>query len=194
MSANRIEQELKHDEKILSRAEEIWGWDTPAGRKRAVRRAQYFIRLGRLTRGTKVLEIGCGTGVFTRQLAPTGASVTAIDISPDFIAKASQIGAGSNVSFKVEDIHSLSFQDETFDAVVGSSVLHHLELKPALNEIKRVLKSGGVLVFTEPNMMNPQIMLIKNVKPLGKIMGDSPGETAFFRWNLTAELLKEGFR
>jgi ubiquinone/menaquinone biosynthesis C-methylase UbiE len=194
MGPNKIEQELQHDKNILSRAEDIWGWGTPAGQRRAARRAQYFIQLGELTRDTKVLEIGCGTGVFTRQIALTGAAVMAVDISPDFVAKSRQNVTDRNVSFKVEDIHALSLPDEAFDAVIGSSILHHLDIIQALSEIKRVLKTGGHIVFTEPNMLNPQILMERKIKFIGKILHNTPNETAFVRGKLARVMEQAGFK
>jgi hypothetical protein len=57
----------------------------------------------------------------------------------------------------------------------------------------RVLRPGGAFVFTEPNMLNPQIMLQKNLPPLKALLGDSPDETAFFRWQIRGLLLDAGF-
>ena len=74
--------------------------------------------------------------------------------------------------------------NERFDAVVGSSVLHHLDVAQALRECFRVLKPEGVICFTEPNMLNPQIALQKNISFLKKRLGDSPDETTFFRWQI----------
>lgn len=193
MANDRIGQEIAHDKKILPRAKEIWGWGTPAGWKRAERRTAYFISYGAMEAGKKVLEIGCGTGIFTGKIGQSGAAVVGVDISPDFINLAKNKVQAPNITFRIEDVQSLSFPDNEFDTVIGSSVLHHLELVPALKEIKRVLKPGGRLVITEPNMMNPQIMIQKNILWIKKLMGDSPGETAFFRWALKKVLLKTGF-
>ena len=77
---------------------------------------------------------------------------------------------------------------------MGSSVLHHLEIKEALHEIYRVLKSGGTIYFTEPNMLNPQIAIQKNIPWIKRKLGDSPDETAFFRWPLQRSLERTGFR
>ena len=50
------------------------------------------------------------------------------------------------------------------------------------------------MFFTEPNMMNPQIALQKNIPALKRKLGDSPDETAFFRWSLKKLLMKTGFK
>ena len=60
-----------------------------------------------------------------------------------------------------------------FDAIVGSSVLHHLELRPALERIFQLLRPGGWMSFAEPNMLNPQIVIQKNVDWIKRRAGDS---------------------
>ena len=67
----------------------------------------------------------------------------------------------ANVTFKIENAYDLNLSDNTFDTVVGSSVLRHLDARQALKEFNRVLKPGGSVFFTEPNMANPQILLQK---------------------------------
>jgi len=57
-----------------------------------------------------------------------------------------------------------------------------------------VLKTGGTICFTEPNMMNPQIAVQKNVPWIKRKLGDSPDETAFFRWPLRRLLEQTGYR
>ncbi|MFH2083815.1 MAG: class I SAM-dependent methyltransferase, partial [Candidatus Omnitrophota bacterium] len=178
------QNEIKHGKAISSNAENIWGWASPAGKLRAVRRIKLFIEKGAIETGKNILEIGCGTGIFTAGMASTGADVTAVDISPELLNIANMYHAGQNIKYSKEDAEKMSFAGGKFDVVMGNSVLHHLNLSLALPEIHRVLKKGGQILFSEPNMLNPQIMLQKNFPPLKKIMGDSPDETAFFRWGL----------
>jgi SAM-dependent methyltransferase len=87
----------------------------------------------------------------------------------------------------------MSLEDESFDAVVGSSVLHHLNLACALREAHRILKPGGRIAFAEPNMMNPQIALQRKIPALRCWAAESPEETAFFRWRLARRLREAGF-
>ena len=191
---DRIYNEVQHGEKIASNAVNIWGWGTPAGKIRADRRAAYFIRRGHITAGEKVLEIGCGTGEFTKRIAQTGADITAVDISPDLLEVARSGITNINVRFHIQNVEKLDFEDESFDVVIGSSILHHLNLNPALKEVYRVLKNGGMVVFTEPNMLNPQIWMERNITFIRKLTNNSPDETAFVRWILKKELINLGFQ
>ncbi|MGE0086976.1 MAG: class I SAM-dependent methyltransferase [Desulfococcaceae bacterium] len=173
--------------------EKIWGWDTPAGRIRSKRRAELIIRGAGLKPGMKVLEIGCGTGFFTEMFAKSGAHILAVDISDDLLEIARKRGLPSEtVSFVTARFEDCDAQGP-FDAVIGSSILHHLDIKTALAKIHSLLRSGGVMCFTEPNMLNPQIMIQKNIPFIKKIMGDSPDETAFFRWSLDRLLKRKRF-
>lgn len=192
--SQRIQNEIAHGKKLSAAgAENIWNWESPAGKKRADRRAGYFVELARVKQGDKVLEIGCGTGLFTRKFyEATQADITAIDISEDLLEQARKLLPG--VVFQVDDAMNLSFGEKTFDVVYGSSVLHHLEFDSSLKEIMRVLKPGGRMIFAEPNMINPQIMIQKNVPFIKKWLGDSPDETAIVRWKFRRLLEKKGFK
>ncbi len=120
--------------------------------------------------------------------------VTAIDISPDLLEIARKNVSAQNLTFCLENASAMTFADASFDYVIGISVLHHLDVKRALGEIFRILKPGGQARFTEPNMMNPQIAVQKNIPVIKRWLGDSPGETAFFRFRLIREMKKAGFR
>jgi len=140
-----------------------------------------------------VLEIGCGTGNFTEVFAGYGPRVIAVDISGELLVQARERGLPENrVSFLEKRFEDCDL-DGPFDAVIGSSVLHHLDIAASLAKIYDLLRPGGVLSFAEPNMLNPQIAVQKNVSWIKKRLGDSPDETAFVRWRLAAQLRKLGF-
>ena len=171
MSNNRLENEIKHGKYLLERgAGEVWNWESPAGKERWKRRVKMLT--DSILPGSKVLELGCGTGYFTREIINTGAEITAIDISPDLINVAKDDIKAANVKFMVDNAYSMSFKEEEFDYVIGSSILHHLQIDSAVTEIHRVLKHGGKTAFTEPNMMNPQIALQKNIPFIKRLAGD----------------------
>jgi SAM-dependent methyltransferase len=174
-----------------------WGNKTPAGIKRLQRRASVVTdRLGRL-RDPVILELGCGAGTFSQYVL--GLSPARHLIGCDSSPKAVQIAADrcatyDNARFEVADATLLPHPAQTFDAVVGTSILHHLPLEIALQECFRVLKPNGVIWFSEPNMMNPQVAIQKNVGFIKRILDDTEDETAFFRWPLAMTLRKIGFQ
>jgi ubiquinone/menaquinone biosynthesis C-methylase UbiE len=189
----RLQHEIEHGRYLLAHgAAELWNWESPAGRIRWERRVRMLT--SHVCAGMKVLELGCGTGYLTRELAATGASITAIDISPDLLAAARRECAAANIHFELQNAYDLTFPGASFDSIVGSSVLHHLEIDAALAQVYRVLRPGGTIRFTEPNMLNPQIAIQKNVSFLKRKLGDSPDETAFSRWPLRRRLERAGFR
>jgi SAM-dependent methyltransferase len=89
---------------------------------------------------------------------------------------------------------NLSYTNNSFDVVCGSSVLHHLDLIKSYKEIFRVLKPEGRMVFAEPNMLNPQIFIQKKIPFIKKWLGDSPDETAIIRWAAKKQLTEIGFK
>lgn len=99
--------------------------------------------------GMMILEVGCGTGTFTRSLALTfpKAQITAVDLSPSYIKKAKQrFLKFKNVHFMTADAQKLPFRDQQFDAVV--SVFMHHELPrdvraDVVNESFRVTRPNG---------------------------------------------------
>jgi len=144
--------------------------------------------------GMTVLELGCGVGYFTQELARSGAHIVAIDVSPELLEIARSNCSAPNIRYQIENAYELSYGDAVFDSVVGSSVLHHLEIEKAMRDIYRVLKPVGTIYFTEPNMLNPQIAIQKNISWIKRKLGDSPDETAFFRWPLRRLLEQTGYR
>jgi 2-polyprenyl-3-methyl-5-hydroxy-6-metoxy-1,4-benzoquinol methylase len=191
---DRFTHEVQHGKFLREHgAEDVWGWGSPAGQVRARRRVRKLIEQSGMTAETNALEIGCGTGLFTSWLAETGARIDAMDLSADLIDIARSRGMDpARVRCECKPFEAYEGEG-LYDAVLGSSVLHHLELAPALQRIHRLLKPGGVMAFAEPNLLNPQIALIKKWKWLGRKLGDSEDETAFVRWTLAKDLRQAGF-
>ncbi len=194
LSEPRKAAEVRHGKAIAARAESVWGWHSPAGRLRAARRGQMLAAAAGLKEGMRVLELGCGTGVFTRQWAATGARLVAVDLSLDLLrtGRAAEEGEGAAPRGAM-DVEALGFRAGVFDAVVGVSILHHVDLPRTLVEIRRVLRSGGRIAFSEPNMLNPQVAAMKKIPPVRRLLGETPFETALTRWGLAATLRRHGF-
>ena len=190
---NRLNHEIAHGRFLAKHgAGEIWNWEGPAGKLRWTRRVKMLST--HLKPGMTILELGCGAGYFTQELARSGADIIAIDVSPELLEIAKAKCSTTNVRYQIQNAYALTYADAIFDSVVGSSILHHLEIEEALREVYRVLKPGGTVYFTEPNMLNPQIAIQKNIPWVKRRFGDSPDETAFFRWSLRRLLEQTGYR
>ncbi len=118
-----------------------------------------------LSPGQRVLEVGCGTGVFLPLLAKAvGASghVVGIDHAPDFVTQARQrmadLGLGDVVTIEQADGYRLPFPDASFDAAHCERVLLHLDNPGSvLREMRRVVVPGGWIVTAETDWRGTRI-------------------------------------
>lgn len=120
--------------------------------------------------GKRVLELGCGTGWLTVILCKLGATVDGIDISEEQIRIAAQRMSSNDIAeqaaFHAMSANDLDFPDNTFDCVYGLSLLHHVDIRECIPEVKRVLKPGGRAVFTEPVINNQLVESIRKLLPI----------------------------
>ncbi|HEY3825134.1 MAG TPA: class I SAM-dependent methyltransferase, partial [Bryobacteraceae bacterium] len=116
----------------------------------------------------------------------------AVDISPELLVKARSRNLPDRVTF-IEKRFEECDAEGPFDAIVGSSILHHLDIDTSIQRIKELLKRGGSIGFAEPNMLNPQVYLERRFHYLPMFSYTSPDETAFVRWKLAGKLRKAGF-
>jgi ubiquinone/menaquinone biosynthesis C-methylase UbiE len=121
--------------------------------------------------GKDVLEYGCSDGsqaLDNLRLPEICSSLKGIDISDKAIEKArdraKRLGY-QNAEFHVMNAEAMSFPDGMFDVVFGRGILHHLELERSFREISRVLKGGGLAIFSEPLGHNPLINMYRNRTP-----------------------------
>jgi ubiquinone/menaquinone biosynthesis C-methylase UbiE len=123
----------------------------------------YLSALGDLT-GLRVLDVGCGTGVVTRELArrvgPSG-RVAGVDPSPVFVETAARLATEhglTNVGFAVQDGRQLPYPDGSFDLTTAVTVLCHVpERAEVLAEIARVTRPGGVVLIVDGDYASNQI-------------------------------------
>ena len=95
----------------------------------------------------QALEIGCGTGVFSRLLAQRAEKVLAIDLSPQMIRLAQERSKlCTNIDFVIGDAMSYPFPDNQFDCIATLTTIHHLPIETILRKVRRVLKPNGVFV------------------------------------------------
>lgn len=102
----------------------------------------------RFPAGSRVLELGCGTGSMWKAqdaLMDACSELVLSDLSEGMMTAAKEnIGSRSNVSFRVIDIQDIPYEDGAFDAVIANMMLYHVpDLEKGLKEVRRVLKEGG---------------------------------------------------
>ena len=128
----------------------------------------------------RLLDFGCGKGENSIMFAKLGYDVSGFDLSPNNISSAKRLAEKYDVTektdFSVSVAEKLAYPDEHFDIIVGTDILHHVDIGRALKECFRVLKKGGVAVFHEPIRVP---------------IFDSLRETRFGRWLVPKEVSLE---
>lgn len=120
--------------------------------------AEYIMTF--LSEDCYILEAACGTGRFSCEIAPKIKQMHCCDYARNMLAetrKKAQAKDIYNIDYSVQDITSLDFADNSFDAVMAANVLHLLsEPEKAVSELKRVVKPEGLLIL--PNFVNAEVV------------------------------------
>lgn len=173
MSNERLRREREfHEQRSVSRAEKLdddalqfddslyvdhesWVRDT-------------FDLLGDLE-GKRVLDYGTGDGMSATVLARLKGDVYAFDIAFGnalvSARRARANGVGERVHSQEMAGEALGYRDESFDLIYGNAILHHIDLDPAGREMARVLRPGGMAVFSEPWGGNPVLEFVRKRVP-----------------------------
>jgi ubiquinone/menaquinone biosynthesis C-methylase UbiE len=110
--------------------------------------------------GGRLLEVGCGIGVDSIQLARCGFDVTAVDLTESALAVAREFAERRRVTidFRLGNAEGLDFPDASFDVVYSFGVLHHTpDIEAAVEEVRRVLRPGGtayVMLYHRDSLVN----------------------------------------
>ena len=97
-----------------------------------------------------VLDLGCGTGEFSRLLAERADRVIAIDFSPNSIKIAKQRSQQfNNIDYRVADISQEDFPAKRFEAIVSIATFHHLSIEQLVPKLEAALKPEGVLIVLD---------------------------------------------
>ena len=108
----------------------------------------------RLARGKRVLDMGCGAGYGSAELAKQALKVTGLDVSSDAVAHARQHFSSSNVEFVEGSAAAAPLPDQSFDLIVAFEVIEHLaDWRKLLEEARRLMAPGGQFVVSTPNKL-----------------------------------------
>lgn len=138
------------------------------------RLAPLFIDFAGLAAGENILDVGCGTGSLTFELAKSTdlAEIQAIDFSPVFVEAARQRNTDPRVAIQQADATALPFADNAFDRALALLVLHFVpETGKAVAEMRRVVRPGGVVaavVWDHYGGMPSFRMMVDTVAALGE--------------------------
>jgi len=113
----------------------------------------------------KILDLGCGTGRTTFPLYKLGFNnIIGVDLTPEMIYEAEKLNAfyKLNIDFRIGDATQLEFEDSSFDSLIFSfnglmSIPNQKTRDKALTEIKRVIKKGGIFIFTTHDRKQEEI-------------------------------------
>ena len=189
----RYEAERRQGELIGAGHEDAWGWTGAAGTRRAARRGSMLVSAARLGPGVVCLELGSGTGTFTTLLADSGCELVAIELSEATAAIARE-RLGSVASIVVGNVETAEgIPARAYDAIVGVSVLHHLDVTLCLRNTFALLRPGGRFAFSEPNMRNPQVWAERHVAPVARRRHVTEHETAYTAAELRRLFESAGF-
>lgn len=143
--------------------------------------------------GKHILELGSRAWyryIYCNNIKPK--KITCINISNTELKKGIQLVEKTreiiNIEFIIMDANKLAFNDKTFDMVFGSAILHHLDFPNALNEIHRVLKTNGHILFHEPLGINPVGKLVRILTPKARTIDEKP--LCFKELNIIESLFK----
>jgi len=133
-----------------------------------------FLKLN--TNNSVILDYGCGIGNSLKQVISfKPKKITGIDISEVSIEKAKKnFDKNTKIELLVDNCEKTKFEDNTFDIVYGTGILHHLNFEICLDEIQRILKPGGRFLFIEPLGTNPFINLYRKLTPKSRSVDEHP--------------------
>ncbi len=138
------------------------------------------------------LHIACGNGSATRLILKhfPAKRVSAVDRDDGLIAAARKMRKGDTVDFSVQDVRSLSFSDELFDAAFDLADLHNTpDWKGGLRELNRVLRPGGLLILEELSLESFNHAAGK----LFKAFTDHPYDSMLTMGDFHDQVLRSGF-
>jgi len=128
--------------------------------------------------GQRVLDLGCGFGAASVFFALRGAWVVGVDISQMMLCRARSVADRCRIGGRFQPCRAaaefLPLRSDSFDLVYGYGILHHADLRLALQEVRRVLRPGGRAVLVEPLGVNPVVNIYRLLSRDVRTSGERP--------------------
>jgi SAM-dependent methyltransferase len=140
-------------------------------------------RIGPLA-GKKLLDIGAGLGESSVYFALQGANVTVVDISPQMVATALDLGRKFGVQLEgiIASAENLNLTADTYDIVYAANTIHHVQDRAALfQQLRRALKPGGMFFSYDPLAYNPLINVYRRMATAVRTTDEAPLTVADIR-------------
>ena len=152
-----------------------------------------FVKLTKLPHGARVVDLGCGSGVFTELLRQEGYNSIGVDISPKLVALGRR--KYPDLELLEGDAENLPFETESLDGVLLSGLVHHFpDPRRLATEVFRVLRRGGRFVAFDPNRMNPFMWLYRDrASPFYSSVGVTENERPILAKDVATIFRHEGF-
>jgi len=131
-------------------------FETPIGSLVRQYESRLLLEMARPARGERILDVGCGTGIFTLDLLAAGARVTGLELSRPMLRRAGKKASNLPFSMVQGDMRSLPFTDRSFDKTVSVTAIEFVEdARAAVAELFRVTRPGGLIVVACLNSLSP---------------------------------------
>lgn len=131
-------------------------FETPIGRVVRENESQLLLELVCPGHGEKILDVGCGTGVFTRDLLDAGAEVIGFELSFPMLMRAGVKAEGRPFQMVQGDMRHLPFGDDCFDKTVSVTAIEFLDdARDGIAELFRVTRPGGLIAVATLNSLSP---------------------------------------
>jgi ubiquinone/menaquinone biosynthesis C-methylase UbiE len=131
-------------------------FETPIGRLIRQYEAELILDTLMPGRGECILDVGCGTGIFTQDVISAGSHVVGLDSSLPMLQRAGRKFKGHPFNMIQGNMRDLPFRDNRFDKVMSITAIEFIEDgRSAVTELFRVTKSGGTIVVASLNSLSP---------------------------------------
>lgn len=163
VESNKIKQKKFYDSYCREYDKNELGGTEPSKRRKNIieRRIQIMTKMGNVVPSSSfnVLEVGCGTGIYTFEMTKYFKTILGLDISRGMLKEAKEkiknqnpTSNNVNVTFIAGDAENIPFKDSSFDCVMSINMLEHLDnIHKAVEEMKRVVKRDGKIIISIPN-------------------------------------------